>query len=313
MMVGRQLRHDVQRSSHRTDRGHPRGSPPLHAPRASRTSASQLHKGEVLGVYGLMGSGRTELARALFGADMLLSGEILVNGRPVRLNGVADGKRAGIGLVPEERSQASFPFLTIRENVTVASADLISDRTAGSSRAASERSPTRSSGHCACKAPDIEELLGRLSGGNQQKVIVGRWLLRESPILLLDDPTAGRRRRRQGRDLQPHRGHDGAGHVGDHVLLRAAGAAGHRRPHAHPAARAPGGHARGHLDEPARGPAAWRSRARRAIAWRRADAAVVRPVRHGRPIGPRPPRSEPRGLRHTGRPPPRGAGRSRAR
>ena len=113
-----------------------------------------------------------------------------MNGRPVRLKGVADGKRAGIGLVPEERSQAAFPFLTIRENVTVASADLISDRTwiqSGRERTLADKV----FGSLHVKAPDIEELLGRLSGGNQQKVIVGRWLLRESPILLLDDPTAG--------------------------------------------------------------------------------------------------------------------------
>jgi ABC-type sugar transport system ATPase subunit len=189
MMVGRQLRHDVKRSSHRTaevilEARH------LSTPTGLQDISFQLHKGEVLGVYGLMGSGRTELARALFGADMLLTGEVIVNGQPLRLRGVADGKRAGIGLVPEERSQAAFPFLTIRENVTVASADLISERTwiqSGRERTLADR--VFAALHV--KAPDIEELLGRLSGGNQQKVIVGRWLLRESPILLLDDPTAG--------------------------------------------------------------------------------------------------------------------------
>ena len=137
-----------------------------------------------------MGSGRTELARAIFGADPIVEGELLVNGRAVRFKGPGDGKRAGIGLVPEERGQAAYPLLTIRENVTAASADLISDR--GWLRLTRERSlAQRMVASLRVKAPDAEELLGRLSGGNQQKVILGRWLLRESPILLLDDPTAG--------------------------------------------------------------------------------------------------------------------------
>jgi ribose transport system ATP-binding protein len=189
MMVGRQLRHDVARQSNR-------GSEiVLEARRVATDSGLEdisfvLHRGEVLGVYGLMGSGRTELARAIFGADPIVEGEVLVGGQPLRLKGPGDGKRAGIGLVPEERGQASYPFLTIRENVTAASADLISER--GWLKPGRERSlANQMFSALRVKAPDAEELLGRLSGGNQQKVIVGRWLLRESPILLLDDPTAG--------------------------------------------------------------------------------------------------------------------------
>jgi ribose transport system ATP-binding protein len=189
MMVGRPLRHEVARLSHR-------GPEVVLEARCLSTDTGledvsfQLHRGEVLGVYGLMGSGRTELARALFGADRLAAGQLLVNGQPVRFRNPGDGKRAGIGLVPEERSQAAFPLLTIRENVTTASADLISER--GWTQPARERSlANRILGSLRVKAPDSEELLGRLSGGNQQKVIVGRWLLRASPILLLDDPTAG--------------------------------------------------------------------------------------------------------------------------
>ena len=189
MMVGRQLRHDVARASNRTE------EVVLEARRISTDTGLEdisfvLHRGEVLGVYGLMGSGRTELARAIFGADPIVDGEVLAGGQPLRLKGPGDGKRAGIGLVPEERGQASYPLLTIRENITAASADLISDR--GWVRPHRER--TLADGIIAAlrvKAPDAEELQGRLSGGNQQKVIVGRWLLRESPILLLDDPTAG--------------------------------------------------------------------------------------------------------------------------
>ena len=189
MMVGRALRHDVARESHRSPEVvlEARGV-------ATATGLSdisfELHRGEVLGVYGLMGSGRTELTRALFGADPIIGGELLVNGQPYRPRSPADGKRAGIGLVPEERAQAAFPLLSIRENVTVASADLIADR--AWVRVRRERSlADRIVATLRVKAPHTEELMGRLSGGNQQKVIVGRWLLRDSPILLLDDPTAG--------------------------------------------------------------------------------------------------------------------------
>ena len=189
MMVGRQLRHDVARESNRED------EIVLEARRLETDTGLEgisfvLHRGEVLGVYGLMGSGRTELARALFGADPITEGELLVGGELVRLRGPGDGKRAGMGLVPEERGQASYPLLSIRENITTASADLISSR--GWLKPARERSLARRIfDSLRIKAPDAEELLGRLSGGNQQKVIVGRWLLRDSPILLLDDPTAG--------------------------------------------------------------------------------------------------------------------------
>jgi ribose transport system ATP-binding protein len=189
LMVGRALRHDVSRVSHRGPRVvlEARGV-------ATTTGLSdisfELHEGEVLGVYGLMGSGRTELTRALFGADPVTDGELLVGGQPYRPRGPGDGKRAGIGLVPEERAQAAFPLLSIRENVTVASADLISSR--GWVRQGQERTfARRIIESLRVKTPHTEELMGRLSGGNQQKVIVGRWLLRDSPILLLDDPTAG--------------------------------------------------------------------------------------------------------------------------
>jgi ribose transport system ATP-binding protein len=189
MMVGRPIRHDVARTSHRSDQV------VLEAVRISTAAGLEnisfaLYRGEVLGVYGLLGSGRTELARALFGADSLTHGELLVAGRRVVLRGPGDGKRAGIGLVPEERAQAAFPLLPIRHNITVASSELVARR--GWLRRGLERAiAARMVSALRVKTPSSEELLGRLSGGNQQKVIVGRWLVRESPVLILDDPTAG--------------------------------------------------------------------------------------------------------------------------
>ena len=150
----------------------------------------KLHEGEVLGIYGLLGSGRTELAHALFGADPILRGRMRLRGHPLRVASPIDAMAQGIGLVPEERVHAAFPLLSIRENMTAASIDKISRR--GWLLPARERGLVQ---HLIdalrVRTPTAEEPLGRLSGGNQQKVIVGRWLLRGSSVLILDDPTAG--------------------------------------------------------------------------------------------------------------------------
>jgi ribose transport system ATP-binding protein len=189
MMVGRRLGHAIERTSHAIDQvvlevdslGTDTG--------LSGVSFS-LRKGEVLGVYGLLGSGRTELARALFGADPVREGTIRVSGGLARFGSPADAKRRGLGLVTEERAEASFPFLTIRENVTSASWDMVAP--AGWLRPRREASLAQKIVETLrVRTPSIEEPLSRLSGGNQQKVVVGRWLLRNVPILILDDPTSG--------------------------------------------------------------------------------------------------------------------------
>jgi ribose transport system ATP-binding protein len=149
-----------------------------------------LHDGEVLGLYGLLGSGRTELLRALFGADPLRAGRIEIGGREVRFRGPADARAAGVGFVPEERKQASYPFLTVRENLVTAALDRLS-RFLWLDGARERREAQRMVDRLGVKTPTPEETMLRLSGGNQQKVIVGRWILRDVPILLLDDPTSG--------------------------------------------------------------------------------------------------------------------------
>jgi ABC-type sugar transport system ATPase subunit len=149
-----------------------------------------LHKGEVLGVYGLLGSGRTELAHALFGVDPVRSGSISIDGRPVRFNGPREARQAGLGFVPEERKQAAYPFLSVRENITTAALDRLS-RWAWLDRRLERQQSVKIVRDLGVRTPGIEELMLRLSGGNQQKVIVGRWLLRDVPILILDDPTSG--------------------------------------------------------------------------------------------------------------------------
>jgi ABC-type sugar transport system ATPase subunit len=189
LMVGRTLGHNLQHASAATDEivlevDH------LVTNTGLDDVSFTLHAGEVLGVYGLLGSGRTELARALFGADPIASGTVRVRGEPVRFRSPGDAKRAGLGFVPEERAAAAFPALSVRENLLAAAPELISR---GSWLQPSRERPLaqRMVEALRVRTASIEEPLARLSGGNQQKVIVGRWLVRETPILILDDPTSG--------------------------------------------------------------------------------------------------------------------------
>jgi len=156
-----------------------------------RDVSFELHAGEVLGLYGLLGSGRTELARALCGADPVTHGAIQAGDQEVELRSPRDGRRAGIGLIPEDRtSEALFPRSSVRENVTSASEDLIS--TAGWIRGDDERRITRQVvDELRIRTPSIEQPVAFLSGGNQQKVVLGRWLIRKPRVLILDDPTVG--------------------------------------------------------------------------------------------------------------------------
>ena len=189
MMVGRRLGHVIHKASHATDRV-VLAVESLATDTGLSDVSFTLHRGEVLGVYGLLGSGRTELARALFGADPVREGVIRVDGEVAKFGSPADAKRRGLGLVTEERAEAAFPFLTIRENLTAASSNLIAP--GGWLRPGREASLARKIVDALrVRTPSIEEPLSRLSGGNQQKVVVGRWLMRRVPILILDDPTSG--------------------------------------------------------------------------------------------------------------------------
>ncbi len=189
MMVGRRLGHDIQKVSHATDRV-VLSVDSLSTDTGLRDVSFTLRQGEVLGIYGLLGSGRTELARALFGADPIREGTVRVDGAATRFGSPAQAKRRGLGLVTEDRGEASFPLLTVRENLTAASSDLISD--VGWLRPGRERSLARAMVEkLRVRTPSVEEPLSQLSGGNQQKVGVGRWLLRKVPILIMDDPTSG--------------------------------------------------------------------------------------------------------------------------
>jgi len=150
-----------------------------------------LRRGEVVGVGGLLGSGRTELARLLFGLERSDSGELRLAGKPVRLTGPAQAIRHGMALCPEERKvDGIVAELSVRENIILAlQAQLGLWRFIGRARQA--EIATRFVQMLGIKAGDIDAPIARLSGGNQQKAVLGRWLAIEPAILILDEPTRG--------------------------------------------------------------------------------------------------------------------------
>jgi ABC-type sugar transport system ATPase subunit len=150
-----------------------------------------VYAGEIVGLAGLVGSGRTELARAVFGADRFSAGEVLVDGRPVQIKGPQDAIRHGIGLVPEDRKQQALVLqLAVRENISLAALGSMS--AFGFVRRSEERSLSqRFIEALQIRTPGMEQKVINLSGGNQQKVVLAKWLALEPKVLIVDEPTRG--------------------------------------------------------------------------------------------------------------------------
>ncbi|MES9506383.1 sugar ABC transporter ATP-binding protein [Streptomyces sp. NPDC000609] len=150
-----------------------------------------LYGGEVLGLGGLLGSGRSETAKALAGVLGLDSGDITVGGRKLRSTGPAAAIRAGISLLPEDRkAEGIVPGLSVRENIVLAAMPRLS-RFGVVSRREQDRIVDIFMKRLRIKASSPEQKVGELSGGNQQKVLLARWLCLEPEVLLLDEPTRG--------------------------------------------------------------------------------------------------------------------------
>jgi rhamnose transport system ATP-binding protein len=151
-----------------------------------------LRRGEILGFYGLVGAGRSEAMQALFGISRPTRGTVKINGKPAEITEPAEAIAAGIAYVPEDRQvQGAVTALGIRENLTLASISRHANAARLMSRA-SERSQTRRLGDkLQVKAAHWEQRLIELSGGNQQKVVIAKWLATEPDILILDEPTKG--------------------------------------------------------------------------------------------------------------------------
>jgi ribose transport system ATP-binding protein len=191
MMIGGELEEYFRREEAPVE-----GKPLLEA-RGLRTKSGVIHvdlvlrRGEVLGLGGLIGSGRTEIARAVFGADRLVQGELRLDGRPIHLRSPADAIAAGIGYLPENRkSDGLFFNLLAPQNITIARLEGISSGPFLS--LGGEWRRARGLMRELRLNPGAERRnVAFLSGGNQQKVVLARWLFAEVRVLILDEPTQG--------------------------------------------------------------------------------------------------------------------------
>ncbi len=146
-----------------------------------------LHRGEVVGIMGLVGAGRTLLAKTIMGVVRATAGRVFVDGRPARIDGPQVAVRLGFGFLPEDRrAQALIPMLSVRENIILASLRrwVLSHRELNT---LADRYFKRLD----VKAPGIQVAVSTLSGGNQQKVVVARWLCSKTKVFIFDEPTQG--------------------------------------------------------------------------------------------------------------------------
>ena len=193
MMVGRALAGELEARAAASGRGdgtvvlRTRG---LARPPRLKPIDLELHAGEIVAVFGLVGAGRTRLARTLFGLEPATEGELEVDGKIVVVDSAAKAIACGIGYVGEDRSSGIVPRMSIAANITLASLDRVA--TAGVIDFDEERRVARRYvDDLAIRTSSIERRIAALSGGNQQKSVLARWLCTNARVLLLDDATRG--------------------------------------------------------------------------------------------------------------------------
>lgn len=163
----------------------------LNAGRMVRNVNFSVYEGEIVGFAGLMGAGRTETTRAIFGVDSKESGEIYVDGKEIKINCPLDAIRNGVVLAPEDRKKDGLcTKLSIRQNMALPNLDLIGKHGIVNSVKEDELCE-KIVKDLQIKTPNVEIDSGNLSGGNQQKVVVGKWLARNSRVVIFDEPTRG--------------------------------------------------------------------------------------------------------------------------
>ena len=164
----------------------------LNAGRMVRDVDFSLYEGEIVGFAGLMGAGRTETTRAIFGIDPKESGQFFLDGKEIMIRRPEDAIRAGIVLAPEDRKKDGLcTKLSIRHNIALPNLDLLCSRMGVVSRTKEDEMCNKVVADLKVKTPNVDVNAGNLSGGNQQKVVVGKWLARNSRVVIFDEPTRG--------------------------------------------------------------------------------------------------------------------------
>lgn len=164
----------------------------LNAGRLVRDINFSLYEGEIVGFAGLMGAGRTETTRAIFGVDPKTSGEFYLDGKEVKITCPMDAIRAGIVLAPEDRKKDGLcTKLSIRHNLALPNLDLLCNSLGVINGGREDELCEKAVRDLLIKTPGLEINAGNLSGGNQQKVVVGKWLARNSRVVIFDEPTRG--------------------------------------------------------------------------------------------------------------------------
>lgn len=164
----------------------------LNAGKMVRDVSFDLYEGEIVGIAGLMGAGRTETTRAIFGVDAKETGQIFVDGNEVIIQKPMDSIRAGIVLAPEDRKKDGLcTKLSVRENISLPNLDILCDKLGIVDIHKEKDLVNKAITDLKVKLPNAEVNSGSLSGGNQQKVVVGKWLARNSRVVIFDEPTRG--------------------------------------------------------------------------------------------------------------------------
>lgn len=164
----------------------------LNAGKMVRNVNFSVYAGEIVGIAGLMGAGRTETTRAIFGADPKESGEIYVDGKEIKISCPMDAIRNGVVLAPEDRKKDGLcTKLSIRHNLALPNLDMVCSKLGVINAKKEMELCDKAVADLKIKTPNVEIDSGNLSGGNQQKVVVGKWLARNSRVVIFDEPTRG--------------------------------------------------------------------------------------------------------------------------
>jgi ABC-type sugar transport system ATPase subunit len=190
MMVGRELKDLYIRNFHEL------GEKVFEVKNLSRDNilkdiSFSLNKGEILGISGLVGAGRTELARAIFGVDSFKYGKVIIEGREVTINSPQDAMNNGIVLVPESRKEQGLILIkSVGYNITLCVLNEFL-KTFSNDKQKEDSIVSDYISKLSIKTPSSEQLVGNLSGGNQQKIVIAKWLATKPKVLILDEPTRG--------------------------------------------------------------------------------------------------------------------------